>query len=303
MVFKKDKLVIACVNFHTIWGDKYANLNKILTYTEIASKDGANIIVFPELALTGYYIEPTPRMHLENAEDAKGESSIEIYNLTKNYKNYVVYGMPQKDTNISTKIYNSGVVVGPKGIIGSYKKLMPSVNESRCFSKGNTPFAFDTPWGKIGVGICYDTYMFPELARYYAALDARIYINVTAIAKFPGWRDYYLNQLKARATENMIFLASSNLTGRERELEFAGSSVVLGPVKEYHKLKIFAGPASQSEEEVIYAKIDLSKLDKIRERYPLFTKNPHSGSPDWRLKLFRKMLDKIAKETDLNNFD
>jgi predicted amidohydrolase len=144
--------------------------------------------------------------------------------------------------------------------------------------------------------------MFPELARYYAALGARIYLNVTAIGPFYGWKPYYLNQLKARATENMMFVASANLVGTDLKTDYEGGSLVVGPSEKEHEVLMYAGPASADKEEVIIVTVDLTLSDRMRERYPLFQINPFSKSPDWRLKLFQKMLRTIDEKTDLGTY-
>jgi predicted amidohydrolase len=91
---KYEKVVsIACINFETVWGNKEANLEKIKRYINDAADQGNNIIVFPELALTGYECDEEC-MHKENAEIFPGPSSEEISHLTKKLKVYVVYVFP-----------------------------------------------------------------------------------------------------------------------------------------------------------------------------------------------------------------
>ena len=215
------KVTIACVNFNTIWGEK-KSLNKIKRFIKEASNLGADIIVFPELTLTGYEVEEAVEMHSANAEIIPGPSTNEIALLTSLYKVYVVLGMPEKDKECPYTFYNSAAIIGHDGVIGSYAKLMPYKTELKWCRKGEYPFCFVTPWGLVGVGICYETYMFPELARYYSALGVRLYVNLTALSEIKGWKEYYLNQLQARAIENMIFVASSNLVGKNLSGYFPG---------------------------------------------------------------------------------
>jgi predicted amidohydrolase len=297
-----DEVTIACVNFTTDWGNKEQNLDRIKGYIAAAAKRGADIILFPELALTGYDNDPGATMHRESAETIPGPSTNSLAELTRKLGVYVVVGMPEKSSENPDVFYNSAAVIGPEGIIGSYAKLMPFGNEMRWCNKGEKPFAFDTPWGLVGVGICYDTYMFPELPRYYAALGARLYVHITALGYFKGWRPYYINQMQARAIENMMFVASSNLVGKDRMADYPGTSFVLGPGEEAHEVKFFAGPASETKEEIILATVDLAAADRMRQNYPLFMENPVSGKPDWRLELYKKMLQTIAEQTELDNY-
>jgi predicted amidohydrolase len=298
VTIESDEVTIACVNYRTIWGDKRQNLAKIMGYVRDAAKCGADIVLFPELALTGYAMDHHG-MHRDKAERIPGPSTKAMADLTRKHNVYVVFGMVEKAEDKPNVLYNSAAVIGPKGIVGAYRKLMPFGDEMLWCQKGKEPFAFETPWGLVGVSICYDSYMFPELARYYAALGARIYLNVTAIGPFYGWKPYYLNQLKARAIENMMFVASANLVGKDLETEYEGGSLVVGPSEREHEVLVYGGPASADKEEVVMVTVDLKSSNRMRQRYPLFRENPVSKSPDWRLKLYQKMLRTIDQKTNL----
>jgi len=297
-----DVVTIACVNFNTDWGNKEDNLKRIIKYVRAAAKRGANIILFPELALTGYENGPGAKMHRENAETIPGPSTNVLAEWTRELGVYIILGMPEKSSEDPDVYFNSAAVIGPEGVIGAYAKLMPFGNEMRWCTKGERPFTFDTPWGPVGVGICYDTYMFPELPRYYAASGARLYVHITALGAFKGWKSYYINQLQARAIENMMFVASSNLVGKDKTEVYPGTSFVIGPGEVAHEVKFYAGPSSETKEEVILAKVDLAAADRMRQSYPLFKENPVSKTPDWRLELYQKMLQSIADKTDLDNY-
>jgi predicted amidohydrolase len=298
---KSDEVTIACVNFSTDWGNKGNNLDRITEFILDAAGRGADIILFPELALTGYANGPGAKMHKENAETVPGPSTLALAELTRKLGVYIIVGMPEKSSEDSEVYYNSAAVVGPEGVIGSYAKLMPFGNEMRWCEKGAEPFAFDTPWGLVGVGICYDSYMFPELPRYYAALGARLYVHITALGAFRGWKPYYINQMQARAIENMMFVASSNLVGKDRTSDYPGTSFVLGPGGGPHEVKFYGGPSSETKEEIVIATVDLAAADRMRRNYPLFRKNPVSGKPDWRLELYKKMLQTISEKIDLDS--
>ncbi len=300
---KSNILTVACVNFRTSWGDKAKNLEKMKGYITAAAKRGADLIVFPELALTGYDVEEKVLMHRENAETVPGPSTSEIAVLTHKFNVYVIFGLPEKDTVHPDTFYNSAAVIGPDGIIGSYAKIVPTGLEIKWCKKGKKPFCFDTPWGLIGVGICYDTYMFPELPRFYAALGARLYIHITALDSFPGWKEYYYNQLQARAIENMMFVASSNLAGRESSSNFLGNSLILGPGGNHHDIRYYARALGENNEDIVLATIDLAEADRVREDYPLFIRHPSSREPDWNLRLFREMLETIDEKTNLGKSD
>jgi len=88
-----------------------------------------------------------------------GPSSLEIAKLTAKYGVYVVYGFFEHDESDPKVLYNTAAIVGPEGIIGSYRKMHPTRIEK--VIRGREPVTFDTKWGPIGVGICFDNYQYP----------------------------------------------------------------------------------------------------------------------------------------------
>ena len=186
----KDVIKVSTVAFNAKWGDKEKNLNRMKGYIEAAASEGANLIVFPEMALTGYDDEEDKakpdKMQSKLAEVVPGHSSEAIAELTKKLGVYVAFGMPERDEKDSSIIYNAACVCGPEGVIGAYRKIHLPYPEPHWATRGTKPFIFDTPWGPVGLAICYDTYCFQELMRYYAAKGCRLYINCTALAKCHG---------------------------------------------------------------------------------------------------------------------
>jgi predicted amidohydrolase len=288
----EDIITVASVNFHAVWGDKAANLAKMKGYIKAAAKRGADIILFPETAMTGYDVkDDDPAMHLANAETIPGPSTLELAELTSMYGVYVVLGMPEKDAADVSICYNSAAVLGPEGVIGAYRKIHPAGKESLWAAKGKDPLMFDTPWGPVGVGICYDTYCFPELTRYYSALGSRLYLNPTAVSNVQGWKDLYYTQLKARSIENGAFVVSSNLVGKDDTSFFPGGSLVLGPNLTLGT-EYYAEPIEDKEGMVI-ATIDLSLADSARKLLTLFNNNSITGKPDWRPDIYMRLLDSL----------
>ena len=231
---------IACINFSTRWGDKASNLSKMKKLTAEAARQGNNMVVFPELALSGYECSKggsremnSCRMHRESAEVIPGPSTDEMRALAKKLDVYIIFGMPEQDKSNPDVRYISSVVIGPEGILGAYRKIhlapLPRFQESICFSPGNNIPVWQTRYGTIGVLICYDFYFFPELARIMALKGATLLINTSASAAGPGKADFIVQQTGCRATENLVYAASANLVGKERTKEYYGHSVIAGP--------------------------------------------------------------------------
>ncbi len=233
----KDVMKIAAVNFPAVWGDKEKNLNRILDYIDIAGREGVQMLVFPETALTGYDVESKDmpaeeRMHRRLAETIPGNATDRVCELTGKYDMYVIFGMAERDLEDSAKVYNAAAVCGPDGLVESCRKLHLPFAEALWACPGDKPYLFDTPWGPVSVGICYDSYCFPEITRYARAKGARLHINCTAICTLesPGAGGYLGNlALQYLAMNNDMFIASSNLCGRDLTSWFMGGSSIIGP--------------------------------------------------------------------------
>ena len=258
---------VACVNFKTSWGDKQANLDRMQFWVSEAARAGNQIVVFPELALTGYECDESIggsspcAMHGKLAEIIPGPSTLQMAKLAKELNVYLIFGMPERDAIDSDVLYISSVVIAPQGILGAYRKLhlapSPHFTEDKCFRKGSTIPVWETEHGVIGVLICYDFWYFPELARIMALKGARLIINTTASAAGPGKPCFIVQQTGSRATENMVYAVSCNLVGQERTMTFAGHSVISGPLGT-RPAHIFA--EAGNEEEIISATLDFEQL-------------------------------------------
>ena len=273
-LLKYEQVVsLACVNFHAAWGNKKANLEKMKAVTVQASRQGNNIIAFPELALSGYECDKditTPKqsctMHRELAETIPGLSTKEMADLAQEFGVYIIFGMPEQDKNDSNVRYISSAIVGPEGILGAYRKLHlappPRYTEASCFTGGDRIPIWETKFGPIGVVICYDFYYFPEVTRIMALKGARLIINTTASVAGPGKPYFIVQQTGSRATENLVYAASVNLVGTERTKTYYGHSVIAGPVapRPAH-IFIEAGEG----EEIISATLDFQRLAFSRE--------------------------------------
>lgn len=245
----KDIINIAVVNFPAVWGNKESNLKQMTEYIEAAARKGAQMIVFPETALTGYDVEPEgvareARMQCRLAETIPGPGTETIAKLAEKYGMYVIFGMAEKDAEDPKKIYNAAAVVGPEGVIGSSRKIHLPFAEMFWAERGEKPLVFDTPWGPVGVGICYDFYQFPEVTRYARAMGARLFINCTAIctAESGGAGGYIGNlSLQYQVLNNDMFVATSNLCGRDRTSWFMGGSSIVGPSSKAPEVHYYAG--------------------------------------------------------------
>lgn len=275
MIAKKyEKVVsIACVNFGTVWGDKVANLNKMKGFIEQAADQGNNIIVFPELALSGYEcsddFDHGCSMHREAAETIPGPSTEEIAEITQKRDVYVVLGMPEKEKDNPEIMHISAAIVGPEGILGAYRKIhlhaIPPLTEAKCFNPGDSLPVFETRFGLIGIQICLDFWTFPMGTRILMLKGARIIINPTASPSAAGKETFMVQQTCARAVENIVYTASANLTGKDRTKSFFGHSTIAGRGWKITQVYAEGGP----EEGIVSATLNFELLEALRAKLPL----------------------------------
>ncbi|ADU27842.1 carbon-nitrogen hydrolase family protein [Ethanoligenens harbinense] len=281
----KDICTVSVVTFHPAWGDKKANLKRIMEYIECAAKKGSDIVVLPEMALTGYDDEgDKPRkekMQVRLAEAVPGPSTEKVAELTKRLGIYAVMGMPIRDDNDPETVYNGLAVFSPDGLAGSYHKIHLPPPEPNWATRGDRPYILETAWGPVGIAICYDNYSFPELMRYYVSKGCRLIVNSTALAHCHG--PYYgPATLEAAIVQNGIYIASANLGGLDVENYFWGGSSILGPGQKHTwSYYYYAGrkftDKDAPEIEMFTATIDLS----LASRYP-YQFNPAVNGTDWR---------------------
>jgi predicted amidohydrolase len=291
----QDTVSVACINFRTAWGDKAANLAKIKSFATEAAQQGNNIIVFPELALSGYECsedigaqKKSCRMHRESAEAIPGPSTEEMAQLAKTLDVYIIFGMPEQDKADPARRYISSVIIAPEGILGAYRKLhlapWPRFTESLCFSPGDDVPVWETRYGKIGVLICYDFYFFPELARIMALKEATLLINTTASAAGPGKPYYLVQQTGCRATENLVYAASANMVGKERTKTYYGHSVIAGP---HAPRPAFVFAEGGETEEIVSAALSFPRLRAYTELL--------DWKKGWRSQLINTEMSKFSR--------
>ena len=298
----KDIMNIAVVNFECAWGDVQTNLRRMLGYIESAVKRGTDMIVFPETALTGYEGDAwhigEEQMHRRLAETFPGPSSDAIAELTRKYGIYAIYGFAER---VGEKVYNSAAVLGPEGAIGSYQKMHLPFAEAKWAVRGDKPFMFDTPWGKVGVAICYDTYVFPEIMRYYRYMGCRLHVNPTAVDTVVTAQNVQ-DAVEYLSANNCIYIASANCIGayESREGKLIGGSHVIGPSQEVPKIQYYVGKPFVSEladkAGMYIGTIDLSYVEK-----PFLAKQFDREAPDFRADLYVKMYQEIAEMQKQND--
>ena len=236
-----DSLTLAVVDFQPVWGDVEANVESMKDLVAEAVDQGAELILFPEMCVTGYVssddeTDDDSRMCIEAAEGPDGAVATEFARLAADNGIWIVYGSTEPVEDDDAHAYNSAFVCSPEGDVQTYRKIHP-VEGAWCIP-GEEPLILDTAWGKIGVNICYDTYAIPELERTYAAQGCRLLLNPTATSRgfdpdagdATLWQWYFDSRIKNIAIRDQIFVATADLAGYDgSHFTFPGGSCVWGP--------------------------------------------------------------------------
>jgi len=244
----RDKVKTAAVQIDPKITRNSENLERIALETRAAAKNGADLIVFPECALSGY-IFSSQEEAIPFAESIPGMSTERLTACCQELGVYVVYGLLEKEGD---KCYNAAVLVGPEGLIGKYRKIhLPFLGIDRFIDAGKESFqVYETPIGNIGLHICYDC-NFPESARIMALLKADI---IALPTNWPEGREKIINYVvNTRAYENRVHLVAADRVGNERGARFLGHSKIVSALGDT------LVEASGDNEETIYAEVSLAE--------------------------------------------
>jgi predicted amidohydrolase len=240
-------------------GNKERNLKQISEQASKARKKNVDLLIFPELHLTGYTMRDEVS-HL--AESIPGPSTRKVEAIAREHGVHVIFGMPE-ESEVKGVFHNTAVFVGPKGLVGKYRKIhLPThsvFEERRYYRPGQEASVFKTDIGIIGLSICYDLY-FPELTRLQALQGAEL---VVCISASPGLRRRFFEGFcLSRAMENAIYLAYVNRVGIEEGLQFWGGSRVIAP-----NGSVLA-QCKYDVEEFQICKVDLGEVSRARAFIP-----------------------------------
>lgn len=257
----KQVINVCCVNFWAVYGEKELNRKRILEFIEAAKKRGADMVLFPEMALTGHeYREDNKKSLPELAESVQGETVTAVSRMTKELSVYAAFGMPERDEN--NQYYQTTVVCGPEGYVGASRKMFLEGREVLWAKNGNHFFEFETPWGRVGVGAgtrAEDE----ELVLSNMSDEVRLVLFPSATQNKTKLLEKRLDTAKGLVRGGGVFVAFSNLAGKEMiDVHKGGSANVLGDLRAmiYGGGSFIAGPSMHSEYEIFGGGIDRNEV-------------------------------------------
>jgi omega-amidase len=252
------EITIALAQMDIALGNPDLNQETARAMAGQATAHGAHLLVLPELWPTGYdleqfgsYATPLDQGHFAFMAD-----------LARSYHLYVAG--TALEANPEGLPFNTAALYGPDGErVGSYRKvhLWAPMGEADYMSAGDSLPAFDTPWGRVALAICYDL-RFPEVFRRYADAGAQL---IVIPAEWPVRRvEHWRLLLRARAVENQLFVLGCNRAGVDVgavETRFGGHSAIVDP---------WGNVLVEGEEDpgLFVATLELDKVTQARRLFP-----------------------------------
>ncbi len=238
-------------------GQPQANLETVRLMAAEAARRGSQLLLLPELWSTGY--------DLENAASHAAEVHEGIFAQVREIAMH--HGLHVLGSCLSRlgpqRFGNTAVWFSPQGtVVGHYSKihLFRLMQEEQYLTAGEQLALVDSPWGKVGLAICYDL-RFPEMFRTYALGGARL---ILLPSEWPHPRlAHWQTLLRARAIENQFYVVACNRVGRSKETDFFGHSCIIDP---WGQTVLEAG----EEAMLLTCEIDLLRVDEVRRRIPVF---------------------------------
>lgn len=272
---------VAAAQAAPIFLNKKKTVEKACDLITEAGRNGAKLVVFPEVFISGYpdWVWVVPNNHgtilnelyaelIQNAITIPDESTNKLCRTAKQAKIYVVMGMHERNSEASnSSLYNTLLFISADGIImGKHRKLIPTGGERLIWAQGDgaTLQVFDAPFAKLGGLICWENYM--PLARN------TMYVGGTQILAAPTWdkSENWLLSMRHIAREGGMFVISCCMALRMQDVpdsyEFkqyypegrewinSGNSCIVNPNGE-----IIAGPV-EKKEEILYAEVNLNLI-------------------------------------------
>lgn len=250
-------LTIALAQIDVHGGQPGVNLARVRDFAAQAREAGADLLLLPELWLHGYDLARTAEWAAPLGEGGFGQMAA----LAREFGLYLAGTLLERHEG---GVSNTAVLYAPDGaLVGSYRKvhLFRLMQEHRYLVPGDRAMLFPTPWGPVGIPICYDL-RFPELLRAMALAGA-VLLLVPAqwpVARLEAW----LTLARARAIENELFVAACNRVGVEGDAVFPGRSCVVGPLGQ-----VLA--EGDDQEQSLIAQLDLCEVETARRYLPVYS--------------------------------
>ncbi len=240
-------MLVGAVQFLPKPGEFSENFKRMLEYLEEGAKLGLDLVLFPELTVSGYTLDGEV---LRKGWDFTREILGDVLRISREHDMAIVFGAPRV---VSGRVRNSVVVVKKKREILFYDKTHLFRGEKEVFEPGEDFEVFKFKGVIFGISVCYET-AFPEISRVLTLRGAKVILSPFAFGK-ERWRIYDV-ATRSRAIENGSFLVASSTNG-VGFMEFVGHSRIVHPSGE-----ILA--ELEEEDGLVHSRIDVEVTHKYR---------------------------------------
>ncbi len=251
-----DSLRVAAICMNAAPTAVKKNLERIHSLVLEASAEGADIVCFPELSVTGYIMKSPGDVY--KGLDS-GRVIERLVSMAREARLVLIAGLIE--ISGGTKPHITQLVAGPEGLVGLYRKTHLSPQERDVYQAGQELCVYSYRSTIFGVQLCYEAH-FPEISTIMALKGADIIFIPHASPrgdpeeKLQSW----LRHLEARAFDNGVFVVACNQVGMTKEgVWFPGVAVVLGP--DGRVLAKYVGEG----EKILFATLDAETLHDIRQ--------------------------------------
>ncbi|EOD01577.1 nitrilase-related carbon-nitrogen hydrolase [Caldisalinibacter kiritimatiensis] len=255
----KKPFKVAAIQFNPILNTYNDNIERLSQVIIEAAKNGAKLIVTPEMSTTGYQYED--RDAIKDLVDTIPGKTTDIFEkITEKYNCYIVAGMAEVDSETGL-YYNSSVLVGPEGYIGKYRKIHQWETEEHWATWGDVGVpVFETELGNIAMNICMDSTYF-ESARLAAVNGADI------LAFSTNSSAQAVAVLQSRAVQNGLYIISANRSNTEIDFHMVGASAIWSPEgKKLAEAPFVPEGEDINESTIIYAEIDPVNYNNVNKK-------------------------------------
>ncbi len=260
------KFRIAMAQMNATVGDLKGNAERIVGRIDEARALGADLVVFPELALPGYPPEDLvlKTQFIRDNLAALDRIAAECEGIA------AVIGYIDADSDI----YNAAALISDGALIGSYHKMyLPNYgvfDEARYFKPGNECPVYTLNGTAVGVNICEDIWHAVGPTTVQRTAGAEVIVNINGSPFHAGKRAIREKMLATRAADNGLFVAYVNLVGGQDELVFDGASAIFAPDGD------MVARAAQFTEEILVTDLDVDAVFRSRLRDPRPRSEPAS---------------------------
>jgi predicted amidohydrolase len=272
-----DSFKVALLQAET-GNDLAANLQTVTAMTHEAAQSGASFVLTPEYTLM---MDGSGRTMRESALDPDGGQALaQLQALAAELSIWLLVGSLTLKTE-GDRIANRSFLIAADGSVrASYDKIhmfdatLPDgkvIRESSAYCPGARAVTAETPWGKLGLTVCYDL-RFPQLYRSLAQAGAR-YLTIPSSFQRATGKDHWHPLIQARAIENACFVFAPAMCGEHPgNRSTYGHSLVVDP---WGKILADGGDAPG----IVYADIDPQRVDKVRGMLPCLEHDVAFQSP------------------------